>query len=98
MGAEEEIHSLDTAILISKPIIPESQIIDVLDCLLFRNKKGRAISDPAFHSLWYLKDTYFFLLLILSPTRPIKPVPKRIIVAGSGTGDGGVSPPEKKLI
>ena len=31
LGAEEEIYSFDMAILISKPIIPESKIIDVLE-------------------------------------------------------------------
>ena len=41
MGAEEEIYSFDTAILISKPIIPESQIIDVLEQSLIKTKRGR---------------------------------------------------------
>ena len=45
-----------------------------------KKKKGRAISDPAFLSPWYLKDTYFFFLLMLIPARPIKPVPNGSIV------------------
>ena len=37
MGAEEEIYSFDTAILISKPIIPESKIIDVLETSILQS-------------------------------------------------------------
>jgi hypothetical protein len=50
------------------------------------NKKGRAISDPAFLSPWYLKDTYFFLLNLI-PTRPINPVPNKSRIAGSGAAE-----------
>ena len=36
---------------------------------------------------WILKTSYSFFFL-LNPARPIRPVPKRSIVAGSGTGFG----------
>ena len=44
LGAEEEIYSFDTAILISKPIIPESQIIDVLEQSIFFTTISLAIA------------------------------------------------------
>ncbi len=52
-----------------------------------RNSKGRAISDPALYAgILFNQQYYFFLRLLLAAANPAKPVPKRSIVAGSGTG------------
>ena len=49
-------------------------------------KRQNQMNDPALRRRSFSGVNYFFFLRSLEPTRPTKPVPKRSIVAGSGTG------------
>ena len=78
---------------VSSTVYPE--MVTFFVCLAWRtNKKGRSYGAPAFLIIQIQWITgYFFLRLSLDPIRPTKPVPKRSMVAGSGTGFGGSGVP-----
>jgi len=57
-----------------------------------RNRKGQnQMNDPALRRS-FSEMNYFLFLRSLEPTRPTKPVPKRSMVAGSGTGADTFTP------
>jgi len=51
-----------------------------------RQKKSRANFSPAFLCFIDLQVNYLKSFFLPAPARPISPVPKRSMVAGSGTG------------